>query len=262
MAKTADQFRAGDVTFWGVVALSVWGLALVGGSISALIPDNILGGLHASRLDGGNLNQLRGTVVALQTRMSGLQQQNAALEQRLALTQQATQSTTQRLAALESTVPNLVETVNKSGGPEVDQGAITGSTGTSPVKSFDADGGSVSYTQTPLQSADTLLAGASQQAMPQALTAHVTSNPSAFGIALGPPIDADQASPAWQTLNSHVGTMLMGLGPILGHVEGGSGRRLVVGPIAMQADAQELCGRMAEVGIACATVPFVGDPLN
>jgi hypothetical protein len=262
LAKAADQFRAGDVTFWGVFALAVWAIALAGGGLSAMLPDGLLGGLHASRLDGGSLNQLRGIVVSLQNQTSDLRQQNAALEQRLSLTQQATQSVTQRLGALETTVPDLVETVNKSGGAAVDQGSITGSTGASPVKRFETDGGSVSYTQTPLQSVDLPASGQTQQAMPQTLVAPVTSNPSAFGIALGPPIAADQASTAWQTLSAHVGTMLMGLGPILGHVEGGSGRRLVVGPIALQADAQELCGRMAAVGVACATVPFVGDPVN
>lgn len=262
LAKAADQFRAADVTFWGVVALAVWGVALLSGSLSAAIPDGVLGGLHASRLDGGNLNQLRGIVASLQNQASDLRQQNAALEQRLSLTQQATQSATQRLAALETTVPNLVETVNTSGPPSLDRGSITGSTGTSPVRRFDTDGGSVSYTQVPLQSVGLPASGQTQQAMPQTLTAPITPNPSAFGIALGPPIEAGQASAAWQTLSSHVGTMLMGLGPILGHVEGGRGRRLVVGPVAMQADAQELCGRMAAVGVACATVPFVGDPLN
>ena len=129
MAKAADQFRAADVTFWGVVALAVWGVALLSGSLSAAIPDGVLGGLHASRLDGGNLNQLRGIVASLQNQASDLRQQNAALEQRLSLTQQATQSATQRLAALETTVPNLVETVNTSGPPGLDRGSITGSTG-------------------------------------------------------------------------------------------------------------------------------------
>jgi hypothetical protein len=35
----------------------------------------------------------------------------------------------------------------------------------------------------------------------------------------------------------------------------------VVGPIAVESEARQLCGRMAKVGIACASVPFIGEPL-
>ena len=31
--------------------------------------------------------------------------------------------------------------------------------------------------------------------------------------------------------------------------------------LVSEADARELCGRMAKVGIACASVTFMGDPL-
>jgi hypothetical protein len=34
-----------------------------------------------------------------------------------------------------------------------------------------------------------------------------------------------------------------------------------VGPIAREAEARQLCGRMAKIGIACASVPFIGEPL-
>ena len=62
-------------------------------------------------------------------------------------------------------------------------------------------------------------------------------------------------------MNTRVGTLLVGLAPLLGHIEGSAGRRLVAGPLASEADARELCGRMAKIGIACASVPFLGDPL-
>jgi len=62
-------------------------------------------------------------------------------------------------------------------------------------------------------------------------------------------------------MTGRVGTLLIGLGPLLGHVEGGSGRRLVAGPISSEADARDLCGRVAKAGIACQSVPFIGDPL-
>ena len=65
----------------------------------------------------------------------------------------------------------------------------------------------------------------------------------------------------WHSLNDKVGTLLLGLGPLLGNVEGSSGKRLVAGPFASEAEARQVCGRMAKVGIACSSVPFIGDPL-
>lgn len=260
MAKASDQFQPRDVTFWGVFALFVWGLALVGASLSALIPDGVLGGLHASRLGGASLNQLRGEIAALQTQTSELNQENAVLLQRATLSEQQGGDVVRRVGALELTLPRILESLN--GGAGVDRSAITASTG-GPVTTFKADGGSVSYTTTPLSSSP---AGAAptvpDQPMPQPLAPDVAPDPGSFGIALGPPIDADEAGPAWQGLNDRVGTLLMGLGPILGHVEGGAGRRLVAGPISTEADARELCGRMAKAGIACESVPFIGDPLQ
>ncbi len=88
-----------------------------------------------------------------------------------------------------------------------------------------------------------------------------TPDSGAFGIALGPPIDPEEGETAWRSMNTKVGTLLVGLAPLLANVEGSSGKRLVVGPIAVESDARQLCGRMAKVGIACASVPFIGEPL-
>ena len=258
MAKASDQFQARDVTFWGVFALATWGVAVLGANLSALIPDNLLGGLHASRLSGATLNQLRGEIGALTTQAAELKQENTVLVQRFMVNEQASGEVTRRVGALELTVPKILESLND--GPGVDQSAITASMG-SAAKSFDADGGSVSVTTSPLPGAAGPAPITREQAMPKPLAADVTPDAASFGVALGPPIDTDEALSAWQGMTGKVGTLLLGLGPILGHVEGGNGRRLVAGPIASEADAQELCGRMAKVGIACQTVPFIGDPM-
>ena len=64
MARPVEHFRASDITVWGVFALVTWAIAVLGANVSAFIPDGVLGGLHASRLSGANLNQLRGQVAA------------------------------------------------------------------------------------------------------------------------------------------------------------------------------------------------------
>lgn len=256
LGKSGDQFRPADITFWGVFALVTWAVALGGATFSFLLPSGVLGGLHTSRLEGATLNQLRGQVKALEAETAELKQANAVLLQRFSLNEESAGEVTRRVGALEMTVPQMLDALNAR--PGVDPGT-TASTRTGPVVSFDVDGGSVSYNLQPLQIGSPDVATA-EQAMPPPLTTAMPDS-AAFGIALGPPIDADEGEDAWRSMNTRVGTLLVGLAPMLASVEGGSGKRLVVGPIAVESDARQICGRMAKVGIACATVPFVGTPL-
>ncbi len=257
LAKASDQFRGKDVTFWGVFALVAWGIAVFSANLSALVPNGILGGLHASRLDGANLNQLRSELGELSLQAAELRQQNTVLLQRFSLSEQSSGEVTRRVGALELSIPKLLEAI--PAGADIDR-STTASTGAEKTTTFAADGGTVSYTQTPMSGQKTAPANAGPQPMPAALP-DVTPDSNAFGIALGPPVDAEEAATAWQSMSDKVGTLLIGLAPLTTNVEGGGGKRLVAGPIATEADARQLCGRMARVGIACATVPFIGDPL-
>ena len=98
------------------------------------------------------------------------------------------------------------------------------------------------------------------QPMPSPL-APPTPSTGAFGIALGPPIAPEGAGVAWQSLNSRIGTLLLGLSPLIADAEGNIGKRMVAGPLATEQEASQLCGRIAKVGIACATVGYVGEAL-
>ena len=256
LARPVEHFRASDITFWGVFALITWAVAVLGANVSAFIPDGVLGGLHASRLSGANLNQLRGQVTALETETARLRQENSVLMQRFALNEQASGEVTRRVGALELTVPQVLDALNARG-LGIDPGT-TASTGTTGATSFDVQGGSVSYTTTPMAALER--EKVQDQPMPEAITA-ITPDSSAFGIALGPPIDAEEGETTWRSMNNKVGTLLLGMGPLLANVEGSAGKRLVVGPITSEADARQLCGHMAKVGIACASVPFIGTPL-
>src|SRR3569833_273803 len=125
LAKASDLFQARDVTFWGVFALVVWGVAVLGANLSALIPDNVLGGLHASRLGGATLNQLRGQLDALTPQAALLKQENTVLVQRFMVTEPASGAVTRRVGALELTVPKILESLNN--GSPVDQSAVPAS---------------------------------------------------------------------------------------------------------------------------------------
>jgi hypothetical protein len=256
LAKPVEHFRASDITFWGVFALVAWAVAVLGANVSAFLPDGFLGGLHASRLEGASLNQLRGQVAALESQAAQLKQENTVLLQRFAINEQANGEVTRRVGALELTVPQILDALYARNGPGIDTGT-TASTGAPPI-TFDVPGGSVSYTTTPMagiQRQDTV-----EQPMPEAITT-ITPDSNAFGVALGPPIDADEGEVSWRSMSNKVGTLLLGMGPLLANVEGSAGKRLVVGPIATEAEARQLCGRMAKIGIACASVPFIGMPL-
>jgi hypothetical protein len=66
---------------------------------------------------------------------------------------------------------------------------------------------------------------------------------------------------SWKSMTDRAGTLLIGLGPLLGTIEGAPGRRLVAGPIPTEAAARELCGSFAKMGIACSSVAFIGEAM-
>jgi len=257
LAKPVDQVRAADVTFWGVFALCVWTVALLGATAAGIVPEGVWAGLHASRLDGASLGQLRTQVAALEAETARLRRDNAVLLQRFALGEEADGEVTRRVGALELTLPRLLDSLNRPAG--LDR-TTTAGLGSGAVTTMPAEGGSVSFTTSPLAEA-VAAPDAPAQPMPEALGAAMPDS-SLFGVALGPPIDADEGETAWRGLTDRVGALLLGLAPLVANVEGGPGKRLVAGPITTEAEARQICGRFAKIGIACATVPFIGTPLT
>ncbi|MEQ1901508.1 MAG: hypothetical protein ABL866_12330 [Devosia sp.] len=255
MARLSDQTRSADATVWGIVALAVWAVAILGANISALIPESVFAGLHSTRLSGANVNQLRSQVISLQAESDRLSQENTLLMQRFLLTEQQGGEVTRRVGALELSIPRLLEAIPPAG---IDESSVTAST-KGAVTTFPADGGTVSVTQTPLDGIGPI-DKPEDQSMPGALDTPL-ADASAFGVALGPPFDPDEAESVWQSLSNRAGTLLLGLAPLIGNQEGTSGKRLVAGPIARESDASQLCGRFAKVGVACEVVAFIGEPM-
>ena len=71
----------------------------------------------------------------------------------------------------------------------------------------------------------------------------------AYGVALGLTVDAYGAPAAWNSLNAKVGTLLIGLTPVLADEANGTRKHLVAGPLPGFAQARDLCARLAPVGI-------------
>jgi hypothetical protein len=237
----ADQFRASDITVWGVTALSVWAVAVLGANVSALVPPSVYAALHASRIEGSTLNQLRSSVAALEDEAARLKRDNSQLLQRFSLSEDATSAVTQRVGALEASLPKLVE----SQFAEVQKldNTPTGSIGPKPL----AAEANVKLTPVPVQ--------AEQTAAPIA-------DGSSIGAALGFPVAEENAEAQWQQLLASVGTMLIGLSPVLGDADGSDSRQLIVGPLADKSSAAELCGRLDKQGVPCQPVPFAGEPVQ
>ena len=255
MARAADQFRSSDITVWGIVALLCWGVAVLSANLSALVPAGIFAGLHASRLEGATVNQLRSQVVQLEAESQRMRRENSLLLQRFDLAEQARGEVTRRVGALEVSLPQVLERLPETA--TIDRSA-TASIVEGQSMSFEAEGGSVSVVQKPL-----IAIQAGRVAPPMAETTNVEQAlvGDAFGVALGFPITTADAEVQWQSLTAKVGTLLLGLWPVLADSEGSDGKIVVAGPVATRSQAAELCDRMDRVGIPCEPVPFEGEPL-
>lgn len=255
MAKAADHFRAADVTFWGLAAIGAWALAVLAANVSAIIPEDILASLHSSRLSGGTVNQVRAEILDLQQEAAQLRRENQLLLQRFDLAERARAEVTQRVGALETSVPRLLERIAEQ---RVADGSVTASAVDRADLSFEAEGGSVRVRQRPLVSTPGVAQGPSptNSAMPLPL-----AEAGEFGVALGFPVETEEAPGQWQTMLANVGTLLIGLWPMTGPAPGADGNVIIAGPITDRVAAEVLCERLDRVGVPCEPVPFAGEPL-
>jgi hypothetical protein len=109
LARSADHFRSSDVNLWAIIALVACSAAVTLANISALFPADLLGGLHASRLELATVTQLRAQVAELVKESSRTRQRNDVLLERFALAEKAHGDVARRVGALEFTLPLLAE---------------------------------------------------------------------------------------------------------------------------------------------------------
>lgn len=263
MSPRFERYSQSDVSFWGIMAIACVAVGVGGVALSGFIPENVVAGLHATRLEGGTLNALRAEVGGLRTRIDRVVAENDRLTTQISLAEQDQGSVTQRVAALENSLPVLLEQLPNN--PGVDLGAVTASTETNenlrPV-----EGGSVSVSTSPLfpnqampakpaeqTSKDTKAIKEASRARPN-LTA-IGAN--GFGVSLGPPLAIEDAAAAWRQTHDKVGALLLGMTPALANAEGGK-FRLVAGPLDNVQSAQQLCTRLVRSGVGCRPVSYSG----
>ena len=260
MAKASEQFRQSDVTTWGIVALVLAGIAVMGANVSALLPRDILQGLHKTRLDGASVDQLRMQVAELRDEQMRLKRETGVLTARFALEEQAGNDITRRVGALEVSLPRLLE--NQPDGGNIDRSNITASIGQDPALVYETEGGSVVVRQQPM--AEARPAPADEQPLPAPVdeaAAIPVPNERQFGIALGPSIPFEQAPAAWRDLSMKLGPLLFGLAPLLVDEANSDDQRIVVGPITQLSEATALCARLERLDVSCLPMPFTGTPL-
>jgi hypothetical protein len=71
----------------------------------------------------------------------------------------------------------------------------------------------------------------------------------AIGVALGFPVEATDGEVQWQNLLAKVGTLLIGLQPVLPSARQRRDAGRIAGPLETASQAAELCGRLDKVGI-------------
>lgn len=249
------------MTTWGIIALGIWAVAILGANLSGLIPPSVYGALHASRLEGSTINQLRTQVATLEEESARMQRDNTQLLQRFSMNEEAAGAVTKRVGALEVSVPKILEqaeTTARTAAAAIDT-TTTGSITPGKTLTFETEGGTVAVQQRPL------LPGSNEvklkvvplsAPMPLAIP-----DGSAPGIALGFPVRADTAEAQWQELLAQVGTMLVGLSPVLADQDGTDGKIIVAGPLLDRASAIDLCARLDRAGVPCQPTTFAGQPV-
>ncbi|KRA42639.1 hypothetical protein [Devosia sp. Root635] len=259
MAKASEQFRQSDVNTWGIVALVLSGIAVMGANVSALMPRDLLAGLHKTRLEGASLDQLRLQVAELREEQVRLKRETGILTARFSLGEQQGNDVLRRVGALEVSLPRLLETLPDGG--NIDRNSLTAAIGQEPALVYQADGGSVVVRHQPMAEAKP---AAGEQPLPAPvpqLAAIPVPNEQQFGIALGPSISFEQAPEAWRDLSMKLGPLLFGLAPLLVEQANGDDQRIVVGPITQLSEATALCARLERLSVSCLPMPFTGTPL-
>ncbi|WP_137151787.1 hypothetical protein [Devosia sp. FKR38] len=263
MAKASEQFRQSDVTSWGIVALVLGGIAVLGANVSAMVPSTILGELHKTRIEGASVDQLRRQVADLRDQTNQLRRENGVLVTRFALAEQQGNQVIQRVGALEVSVPRLLEA--NASGQRIDRSAMTASIGQALV--YDAEGGSVKITREPMPELGAAMPAPAEaaQPLPEAVSpveVAAVPNQAAFGIALGSAVSFEQAPETWRDLSMKLGPLLFGLSPLLVDEANSDAKRIVVGPITQLSEATALCTRLERISISCLPMPFDGTPLS
>lgn len=239
-----EEPHSRDVFRWGIAALACTGLAVFSANIAGFIPAGFLNGLHASRVDGTNLNQLRTLVADMRQANNEISSQYRALLIRLNLLDDDNGAAIRRLAAVEKSLPLLIESLPLS--TDIDRSLLTASITAVAGEVYDVEGGSMVVRYSPLFDgiAETELP---DQPLPPVIEPMAsTVAPQAIAV-LG----------SYDAIIASAGALLLGTSPLMDEDQSG-GERVVFGPLPDTASALMLCDRLERLDLVCEPAAYEG----
>lgn len=242
---------------WGVAALACAGLAVFSANVAGFVPAPLLNSLHAPRTDATSLNQLRTLAMDMRQDMSVISSQYRALINRFNLLDDDSSATLRRLAAVEKSMPLLIESLPH--GTDIDRSLLTASIPEDAGELVEVEGGTMMVRRTPLFS-EPGSALAPAQPLPLEIAPVRAETPGTSGIAIGAPMAESAIASYHETVSEAAGMLLLGTVPLVN--DGGTGfGRLMLGPLPDTASAEMLCMRLVRLDIACEPAPYSGVPL-
>lgn len=255
--RAPQQTDQSDIARWGIAALVAGSVAILSANIAAFIPGHMLMGLHSTRLSAGNLNQLGSRIEQIQLDSQRTARDTRMLIARLDLLDDDSGETVRRLAAVERSLPLLIESLPLTA--DIDRSLLTASILSTGGEVYEAQGGTIVIRQSSLFADLDEEAG---QPMPPVLEAMASPRAEAefgappLGLALGFPVQPDAASVLWAEIAALAGDSLMGSVPLLATDDHDGLVQIVAGPFAGETSTATLCSELTDHGIKCSVTAY------
>lgn len=137
-----------DIARWAVAALACGAIAVVAVNLSFFLPPHALNGLHAPHRQTGSFGQMRAQLSDLEQQHGRLLGEYRALLVRFNLLDDNGGEVVQRLAAVEKSLPLLIESLPLES--DIDRSLLTAAIGEIAGEVFEVDGGTMIVRYSPL----------------------------------------------------------------------------------------------------------------
>lgn len=250
-----------EIVRWAIAALVCGGLAVFGANVGRFVPSQVINLVHTTHHQGASMDQLRAQVANLRQLNGTMAADYRSLMNRFNLLDDDSGEVIRRLAAVENSLPLLIESLPVS--TDIDRSLLTASIAEAGGEVYVVEGGEMVIRHSPLF--DGLVGEAlPDQPLPPVLEPiaiderRALAETSLLGIAVGPDIEEDRLAAIYDEIVDAAGPLLLGTVPLLGRAEDGARSRIVLGPLPDGGSVEMLCDRLYRIGIACERANYVG----
>ena len=255
-----------DVAPWGIAALVCGALAVAAVNLSALLPAPVLSGLHTPYRDGANYYQMRSQLSELAEDRNRIMGEYRALLARFNLLDDDSGEAIRRLAALEKSLPLLIESLPLTS--DIDRSLLTASISEAAEEVYEFEGGTMVVRYSPLFDgtdpqpvADQPMPPPLVPQAPRAAPAMPAVDLGLQGVAIGRSVPFADSPALYAETTQAAGMLLLGTSPLAATPDGSDQARIVLGPLPDLVSAQALCARIERLEFSCEPAPYSGDPL-